>query len=499
MSHGTTLDPTLDPTFARRPGAAPEGVGLALVVAWSQAEPGRVGEALLLPERERRVFGRGEPLPDDPHPRVSLVRQRPTRAGVRERAVGAARQPAPPLTTQFISRVQLALEATPEGVRVDNLGRRALLAGDRKVTTALLAPGDTLELADQLVFVCVRRPPELPPLRDITGELGHFGDPDAQGLVGESPAAWALRDRVAFFAARDVHVLILGESGTGKELVARAIHALSPRKARPLVSRNAATIPTGLADAELFGNVKNYPHPGMPERPGLVGEADGGTLFLDELGELPLEIQTHLLRVLDANGEYQRLGDGARRTTNLRLIAATNRAPAEMRSDLVARMSLRLTLPGLNDRREDIPLIARHLLRRLAARDSGIRERFFAVAPGPEPGEPRLSPPLVRALLTHTYTTHVREVEAILWQALSSSDGGRLELTSSVQAMLAASSSPREPPAEITREAIEAAMARHGGVKERVFRELGLPNRYVLNRLLKKHGIQKGSDGEDDG
>jgi two-component system, NtrC family, response regulator HydG len=490
MSHGTTLDPVLRPEGE----AERAGSGLALVVAWFGAEPTRAGEVLLVPDGGPSIFGRGAPRGDDPLPRVTLVRQRPARAGTGGRALGPAREPVPPVATPFLSRVQLRLAVEPEGVRVENLGRCALLVGDRKVTTALLAPGDTLELHDQLVLLCVRRPLELPLLRSVTGELGPFGEADAQGLVGESPAFWELRDRVAFFAARDVHVLLLGESGTGKELAARAIHALSSRKERALVSRNAATLPPGLVDAELFGNVKNYPHAGMPERLGLVGEASGGVLFLDEIGELPLDLQTHLLRVLDERGEYQRLGESSRRTSDLRLIAATNRAAGELRSDILARMSLRLTIPGLNERREDIPLLVRHLLRRVAERDPGIRRRFFAPAPEGTDIEPRIAPALVRALLRHRYTTHVREVDAILWQALASSESDRLELTSSVEQLLNVDAAPAVA-VEVTHEALEAALEKHGGVKEKVWRELGLQNRYALNRLLKKYGLQKG-DGD---
>src|SRR5690606_5383103 len=104
------------------------------------------------------------------------------------------------------------------------------------------------------------------------------------GIVGESPAAWALRDELAFVAARDLHVLLHGATGTGKELAARAIHGLGRSAGREMIARNAATLPAGIADAELFGNAKDYPNPGMRERPGLVGAADGSTLFLDELG-----------------------------------------------------------------------------------------------------------------------------------------------------------------------------------------------------------------------
>ncbi|MCC6555665.1 MAG: sigma-54-dependent Fis family transcriptional regulator, partial [Polyangiaceae bacterium] len=307
-------------------------------------------------------------------------------------------------------------------------------------------------------------------------------------------AIWALRERLAFVGPREPHVLVLGESGVGTELVARAIHALSQRRARPLVSRNAATLPAGLIDAELFGNVKSYPQAGMPARPGLIGEADGGVLFLDEIGELPLDLQAHLLRVLDARGEYQRLGEPGRRTADLRLVGATNRAPDELRSDLLARMSLRLSIPGLNERREDVPLLARHLLRRIAERDAAIRRRFFTEGPL----EPRVAPALVRALLAHRYTTHVREVEAILWQSLATSERDTLELTDAVSRLLDVAREPAPAPVEISREVLDAALARHGGVRERVWRELGLPNRYVLKRLLKKHGLQQAGGGDDE-
>src|SRR5262249_49824490 len=156
-------------------------------------------------------------------------------------------------------------------------------------------------------------------------------------------------------AARAGHVLLVGPSGCGKELAAQAIHARSTRASRKLVSRNAATLPPGLIDAELFGNVANYPNAGMAERPGLIGEADGSTLFLDEIGELPETLQAHLLRVLDEGGEYQRLGDARRRKSDLRLVAATNRSIDELKPDLAARLPLRVALHGLDERPEDIP------------------------------------------------------------------------------------------------------------------------------------------------
>jgi two-component system nitrogen regulation response regulator GlnG/two-component system response regulator HydG len=256
------------------------------------------------------------------------------------------------------------------------------------------------------------------------------------------------------------------------------------------VARNAATFPAGLVDAELFGHVANYPNAGMPQRPGLVGEADGSTLFLDEIGELPEDLQTHLLRVLDPGGEYQRLGEARSRSADRRLVAATNRPIDAIRHDLAARLALRVVVPSLNDRREDIPLIARHLLRRIAASDADIGERFFDGWTGRE-GEPRLSVPLVRALVAHDYTTHVRELEALLWSSLASSSDGTVELTPAVREELAAMSraSPGTDTRGVTAEMLRAAMERHQGVQEKVWRDLGFANRYVLKRLLKKHGM----------
>jgi len=321
--------------------------------------------------------------------------------------------------------------------------------------------------------------------------LPAFGDPDPEGIVGESPAAWWLRDQIVFAANRSGHVLLLGVSGTGKELVAGAIHNMSPRRGKQLIARNAATFPEGLIDAELFGNLKDYPNPGTPARPGLIGAADGSTLFLDEIGELPLELQAHLLRALDANGEYQKLGEVVSRRSDFRLIAATNRSLDQLKPDLVARFKLQIKLPDLNARREDIPLLARHLLRRAASTERDIARFFEASEAGL--GEPRISLELVRALVQHRYTNHVRELESLLWQSVATSKGDQLRLTDEVRNALepAAPASPNEPPTVglPSRERVSECLQRNQGVRERAWRELGLKNRHVLNRLIKKFGL----------
>jgi DNA-binding NtrC family response regulator len=472
---------TLDVTTSRTKEEGPDRTVAILVVAWSATEPSRVGEALVPREDgEPSVFGRGEA--DDDEPRAVLVRQRP---------YGNARAGA--VENPFLSRKHLRLRAEDGGVGVESLGKRPLLHEGRAVEGSVVVhPGDTVEVQGQLLFLCVERPRTMEVLQQLDkAKLPPFGEADEHGIVGESPAVWELRDQCALVGSLSPHVLLLGESGAGKELAAQAIHAQSSRRAKQLVARNAATFPAGLIDAELFGNLANYPNQGMPERPGVIGEADGSTLFLDEIAELPSELQAHLLRVLDEGGDYQRLGDARRRHADLRVVAATNRPLSELKHDLAARLTLRLALPGLNERREDVPLLARHLLRRRARKDAPIGARFFASWDG-STGEPRLAPALVRALVSHRYTTHVRELDALLLRSLVGSRGATLELTDAVRAELVAAAPPPRSGGsaqEFTADQIREALAKHGGVRERVWRELGMPNRYVLQRLLKKYGL----------
>jgi DNA-binding NtrC family response regulator len=289
-----------------------------------------------------------------------------------------------------------------------------------------------------------------------------------------------LRDQLAFVAARHEHVLITGPSGSGKELCARAIHSASVRAQGPFVARNAVTLPGGLIDAELFGNARNFPNPGMRERAGLIGESERGTLFLDELGELPEDLQAHLLRVLD-DGAYHRLGEDRERRADIRLIGATNRPDAKVKHDLAARLKLRLEVPGLAERREDIPVLARHLLRKLAEQDSKIASRFF------EGGEARMDPELIVSLTQHDYVGNTRELERLLLGAIARSPGN----------YLAAASVEKVAPArapivadDVTDAQIRDALAQAGGNVSSAWRLLGLSSRDALNRLLKKRGIQ---------
>lgn len=451
-----------------------------LSVAFCRAEPWRLGEVLLVPTETRGgpiVWGRG--AGSDGTPRALLGQPRPGRW-----------LPSPALSVAAISRQQLSLESVAEGrLRVTNLGRCPMFRNGEVTDQAELGAGDVLQLGKQLVFACAERT-----LVHDTSNINYpefsYGRADAHGIVGESQSAWQLRRRVAFVAARGDHVLVHGPSGSGKELVARAIHGLSSRASKPMVARNAATLPELLVDAELYGNARNYPNPGMPERPGLVGEAHGSTLFLDEIAELPEQLQTHLLRVLDG-GEHQRLGETRRRVSDFRLIAATNRELSALKHDLRARFALELTVPDLSDRWEDIPLLMRHLLVKDAERGDGIARGLF---PNLDPrNEPNLPIELVTSLLA-SRPSNVRKLRAQLWEGLATRElGAEVGSTPSGAEGVGAGGGPAAARAispHLEAQRIQRCLDEHNGVIEQTWRSLGLPNRFALVRLIRKYDLE---------
>jgi two-component system nitrogen regulation response regulator GlnG/two-component system response regulator HydG len=471
---------TDDTTHASTDGTSPTAPAPdqdVLVLAWSRAEPHRCGEIAIPAAGRRSVLGRGTDEPPG-EARLRFFRQRP---GILE--------PAGALLAPGLSRRQLILHPAGDGFAVERVGRCPVEVNGIEREDAPLVAGDVVSIGRELVLLCVRRPGRLPPLRHAQlGSACGFGEPDRAGILGESPAAWELRDALAFAARADAHVLVVGESGTGKELVARALHELSPRCRRPFVARNAATLPPGLVDAELFGHARNYPNAGMPERHGLVGDADGGTLFLDEIGELGPELQAHLLRLLDDGGDYQRLGDSTQRRASLRVVAATNRGAAALKHDLVARFTATVEVPSLAARREDIPLLARALVLRAAQRSPDLAGRFV-VDSGSRP-DVRLSGALVAHLLRRAFPGNVRELEAVLWRAIAESGSDALDVPSAVRG----AGCPVEPapqgepaPADIRR-----AIERAGGSVTRAARALGLSSRFALYRLMRKHGLVGG-------
>jgi two-component system nitrogen regulation response regulator GlnG/two-component system response regulator HydG len=457
------------PPWERRHRLAPDVPVLVLI--WSLDAPERVGEVLVVDTFGPGIFGRNDPASGDD--RVQLQRQRP-----------GGGQPTGVLPTLRISRDQLRIKPGKDHLQVENVGKCPLLVDGTPAQGAFVRPGQVVELRHQALFLCEMRPAVLPRIVDLPPHK--FGEADEYDIIGECAATWELRARIAQLGPRGRHVLITGPSGTGKELVARALHKASKRSGNALVSRNAATFPEGLVDAELFGNIKDYPNPGMRQREGLIGAADQTTLYLDEIGELPHALQAHLLRLLD-DGEYHRLGESRARRSDVRLVAATNRDPKVLKEDFAARLTGRIEVPGLDARRADIPLLARARLIMLTQDDTVMR-RFL----DRDTTQPRFSPELIRALVQHRWTTHVRELDRVLQHCADRSLGEFLELVPGC-GLDAVRPAPKRitPQGELDPEHIRRVLEEHGWVREQAWRDLGLSSRHQLARLMKKHGIQE--------
>ena len=239
-------------------------------------------------------------------------------------------------------------------------------------------------------------------------------------IVGSSDALRYVLFGVDQVAPTKATVLLLGETGTGKELVARAIHERSARRHRSFVVVNCGALPSGLIESELFGRERGAFTGADTAQAGRFEVANGGTLFLDEIGELPLELQPNLLRVLQ-KGQLQRLGSTRTTTVDVRIIAATNRNLVEevqrgtFRRDLFYRLNVfPITLPALRERREDLPALVTHLVERLSR----------------EIGKPirRVSAETLRALERHDWPGNIRELENVLQQAIILSRDGTLQL-----------------------------------------------------------------------
>jgi len=303
---------------------------------------------------------------------------------------------------------------------------------------------------------------------------------EMRDVVGSSRALRAVLDQVARVALSDTTVLINGETGTGKELIARAVHDASPRRERPLVKLNCAAISAGLVESELFGHVKGAFTGATDKNVGRFQLADGGTLFLDEIGELPLETQVKLLRVLQEH-EFEPVGSAKTQQVDVRVIAATNRrledevARGKFRSDLYYRLNVfPVEVPPLRARREDIPELAAHFVERFSRRLG------------------RSTRPLAREavaqLMAHEWPGNVRELQNTIERALiisagdeitidwplastrySSIDGAQAHGTNSN----AVNGAPVAPPApdavtlvEVERQHIVSMLKRTGGVIE---------------------------------
>jgi len=241
-----------------------------------------------------------------------------------------------------------------------------------------------------------------------------------QGIIGRSPAIEAIRRQIDLVAGTDATVLVTGESGTGKELIARAIHEASRRRERPLIRVNCAAVPRELFESEFFGHARGAFTGALRDRVGRFELADGGTLFLDEVGEIPLDLQGKLLRVLQERS-FERVGEERTRAVDVRLVAATNRdlkdevRRGRFRSDLYFRLNVfPISATPLRERPEDIPLIAQHML-------TGAAHRLGVP-------EPRLTEGDVRRLVRYGWPGNVRELENAIERGVILAQRGRLRL-----------------------------------------------------------------------
>ena len=287
-------------------------------------------------------------------------------------------------------------------------------------------------------------------------------------------------------------MLISGESGTGKELVARALHCASARADKPLVTVNCAALAENLLESELFGHEKGSFTGADRRREGRFAQANGGTLFLDEIGEMPLTLQSKLLRALQ-QGEVQRVGADAAITVDVRIIAATNRdlreevAQKRFREDLYFRLNvICIEVPPLRDRAEDIPVLAAHFLERFASRNRKNVRGF--------------SPQALACMLRYAWPGNVRELENAVERAVILCNGDLI--TERELPLVVTGPAPvdeRQPEADaslaglpldtVERRAIEETLRQTGDNKSEAARQLGI-TRATLHNKLRKYGLE---------
>ena len=340
---------------------------------------------------------------------------------------------------------------------------------------------------------------------------GRDEEEQALPLIGRSPAMQEVYRIIARVVSNDLTVLIAGESGTGKELVARAIHDLGRRRAAPFVAINMAAIPRDLIEAELFGHERGAFTGAAQRSAGRFEQAAGGTLFLDEIGDMPMDAQTRLLRVLQ-EGEFSSVGGMRPIRADVRIVAATHRDLSEQvllgrfREDLFYRLNVvPITMPPLRERRGDVALLARHFLE--GAGDQGLPRRTLAaeavavVEAHDWPGNVRELENLMRrlAVMARDEVIDATIVRRMIGAPAQLTDRADADLGQAVRGLIERIA--RERPnalddgslydrviAEVERPLIEAMLTRHGGNQLRTARAMGI-NRNTLRKRLDTLGI----------
>ncbi|WP_443026578.1 nitrogen regulation protein NR(I) [Sphingomonas sp. IC-56] len=421
----------------------------------------------------------------------------------------------------------------PDGNGLEALG--AVLAGRPELPVIVLSAQNTLATAVRATevgaFDYLPKPFDLNVLsQTVRAALAkrrsgteEFASSEAAAgpLIGRSPAMQDVYRIIARVVSNDLTVLISGESGTGKELVAKAIHDLGPRRRAPLIALNMAAIPRDLIEAELFGHERGAFTGAQARVAGKFEQASGGTLFLDEIGDMPMDAQTRLLRVLQT-GEFTTVGGSRTIRVDVRIVAATNKElpqlvqSGQFREDLFYRLNVvPIALPALRERREDVPLLARHFL------DQAVQD-----------GLPRkhLEQDAVAILERHDWPGNVRELENIMRRVAALARDDRIDgqairdALGLVRLPVAAGTDAgidtairawldrlavENPDAlddgtlydrvigEVERPLIEAMLVRHGGNQLRAARALGI-NRNTLRKRMDTLHIGLGGDSPPD-
>jgi formate hydrogenlyase transcriptional activator len=301
-------------------------------------------------------------------------------------------------------------------------------------------------------------------------------------LIGSSPGLQQVRNAVQMVARTDSTVLIQGETGTGKELIARAVHEESLRRNNPYVKLNCAAMPAGLLESELFGHERGAFTGAWTQTTGRFQLANNGTLFLDEIGDLPLELQPKLLRVLQEQ-EFERLGSSRTIRVNVRIVAATNQDLRQMvqdrrfRADLYYRLNVfPIAIPPLRERKADIPLLAQHFVRKFAR--SMNKEINY------------IPDTVMSVLQLQDWPGNIRELQNYLERAVVLSSGPRLFLPHSELNLLVKNKTPAatQTLAEAERSHISEVLQQSGGVvggRDGAAARLGIPRTTLLHRMQK--------------
>jgi transcriptional regulator with PAS, ATPase and Fis domain len=387
---------------------------------------------------------------------------------------------------ETVSRRHAEFRRTEEALHVRDLGsKNGTFINGIQIIEAKVLPGHVLKIGSSRLSVLVGDEVKRVPLSQATS----FGEAQGQSVVMR--ALFALLERAS---GTEFPILLRGETGTGKEILARAIHDASPRKDGPFVVFDCGATAPSLVESQLFGHLKGSFTGADRTHEGLFSVARGGTLFLDEIGELPLELQARFLRALESK-TFRPLGSSEYQTMDVRIVAATHRdlqaqvSEGTFRQDLYFRLAVVLAeVPPLRERREDLPLLVRHLWSRLS----------------PDRSMDDFSPQLVRLLESHTWPGNVRELSNVLMRLVLFPGAHKALMPHTVTVALPGPASEvlhlplREARAAVVsvfeQAYLKAKIDQHQGNISATAREMGI-SRQFLYRMLEVHGL-KGADDE---